>query len=422
MKALTADLRPGTAALSAAVPFTLVPAMTLLTHLVYALAYLIAGVSAGAALWALRPEADPLVAWLAGALVVLAGALVHDVVTRLECERKAARRIARLNDRVEELAHLLEQRLAAESGAQPDGGTRYDAVMQEVKLLQSLVARLTERRAPRPPAASAERRPAPAPSAAAPSATAPVAAPMDDAAVLEAVRDALKADRIDVYLQPIVSLPQRKHRFYEVFSRVRAADGQQIMPDRYLDIAEREGLIATIDNLLLVRCVQLIRETERRQHAIGFFANISAATLADAEFMRQFLNMMAQHHALVPKLVFELSQQDLRAGGAVTMGILSQLARLGFRFSMDQVTDLAIDLDRLLRHEFRCIKLDRALVLDPANAGRIRELRHRCAAEGIDLIVEKIETENQLVEVLDTGFDFGQGYLFGEPRLSRKPE
>ena len=420
MKALTADLRPGTAASSAAVPFTLVPAMTLLTHLVYALAYLIAGVSAGAALWALRPEADPLVAWLAGALVGLAGALVHDVVTRLERERKAARRIARLNDRVEELAHLLEQRLAADPGAQPDGGVRYDAVMQEVKLLQSLVARLTERRAPRPPAASAERRPAPAPSAT--SQAAPAAAPMDDAAVLEAVRDALKADRIDVYLQPIVSLPQRKHRFYEVFSRVRAADGQQIMPDRYLDIAEREGLIATIDNLLLVRCVQLIRETERRQHAIGFFANISAATLADAEFMRQFLNMMAQNHALVPKLVFELSQQDLRAGGAVTMGILSQLARLGFRFSMDQVTDLAIDLDRLLRHEFRCIKLDRALVLDPANAGRIRELRHRCAAEGIDLIVEKIETENQLVEVLDTGFDFGQGYLFGEPRLSRKPE
>jgi cyclic-di-GMP phosphodiesterase TipF (flagellum assembly factor) len=419
VKALTADLRPGTAS-SAAVPFTLVPAMTLLTHLVYALAYLIAGVSAGAALWALRPEADPLVAWLAGALVVLAGALVHDVVTRLERERKAARRIARLNDRVEELAHLLEQQLAADPGAQPDGGVRYDAVMQEVKLLQSLVARLTERRAPRPPAASAERRPAPAPSAT--SQAAPAAAPMDDAAVLEAVRDALKADRIDVYLQPIVSLPQRKHRFYEVFSRVRAADGQQIMPDRYLDIAEREGLIATIDNLLLVRCVQLIRETERRQHAIGFFANISAATLADAEFMRQFLNMMAQNHALVPKLVFELSQHDLRVGGAVTMGILSQLARLGFRFSMDQVTDLAIDLDRLLRHEFRCIKLDRALVLDPANAGRIRELRHRCAAEGIDLIVEKIETENQLVEVLDTGFDFGQGYLFGEPRLSRKPE
>ena len=31
------------------------------------------------------------------------------------------------------------------------------------------------------------------------------------------------------------------------------------------------------------------------------------------------------------------------------------------------------------------------------------------------------ETESELIEILDTGFDFGQGYLFGEPRLSRKP-
>ncbi|MBP2301596.1 EAL domain-containing protein [Azospirillum picis] len=410
--------------------------MTVLTHAVYALAYLIAGISAGAALWALRPEADPLVSWLAGALVVLGGALAHDVVTRLERERRAARRAARLHDRVEELARLLEQRVAADAAAPASGGDRYDAVMQEVRLLQSLVARLTERRTPRPPASGSSRQPAggsgdavltlrtPAPPPDGPepmAAEPPLAGPMDDAAVLEAVRDALRADRIDVYLQPIVSLPQRKHRFYEVYSRVRSVDGQQIMPDRYLEIAEREGLIATIDNLLLVRCIQLIRETERRQHAIGFFSNISAATLADAEFMRHFLTMMGQNQALVPKLVFELSQHDLQAGGAVTMGILSQLARLGFRFSMDQVSDLDLDLQRLLRHEFRFVKLDRALVLDPANAPRIQDLRRRCATEGVDLIVEKIETEGQLVEVLDIGFDFGQGYLFGEPRPSRKP-
>ncbi len=59
---------------------------------------------------------------------------------------------------------------------------------------------------------------------------------------------------------------------------------------------------------------------------------------------------------------------------------------------------------------------------DPALFVSPSRLQRLCAAEGIDLIVEKIETENQLVDVLDTGFDFGQGYLFGEPRLSRKPE
>ncbi len=399
--------------------------MTLLTHIVYALAYLVAGVSVGATLPLMRPEADPMVGWLAGGLVVLAGALLHEIVTRLERERKAAQRFHRMGDRAESLVQELEtlRTALADDRAHSPGTARYDAVMQEVRLLQSLVSKLTERRAaPRPPAAASDRR-GPGSGETITDTQPPLLLhpPMNDASVLEAVRDALKADRIDIYLQPIVSLPQRKHRFYEVFSRVRAADGHQVMPDRYLEIAEREGLIATIDNLLLVRCVQLIRETERRQHSIGFFSNISAATLADADFMRHFLHMMTSNQALVPKLVFELSQADLRAGGAVTLGILSQLGRLGFRFSMDQVTTLDFDVDQLLRHEFRYVKLDRALVLDPAQAARVKELRRRFANEGIDLIVEKIETENQLIEILDTGFDFGQGYLFGEPRLSRKP-
>lgn len=38
---------------------------------------------------------------------------------------------------------------------------------------------------------------------------------------------------------------------------------------------------------------------------------------------------------------------------------------------------------------------------------------------GIDLIVEKVESEKTLVELLDFQIDFGQGYLFGEPRVSK---
>jgi len=410
--------------------------MTILTHLVYALAYIVTGVSIGMTLPYARPETDPLVGWLTGAIIVLAGGLIHEAVTRLERERAATRRVESLRETVDALGEEVARHKAIIEEARRSGGglANYDTVVQEVKLLQSLVSRLTEKRRPadppRPPAAVPRKAvesgapilaPQAAQGASQAGAISTAPKPMNDALVLEAVRDALRADRIDIYLQPIVSLPQRKHRFYEVFSRVRAADGSLIMPDRYLDIAEREGLIATIDNLLLVRCIQLIRETERRQHAIGFVCNISAATLSDADFMKQFLQLMAQNQALVPKLVFELSQHDLRAGGAVTMGILSQLARLGFRFSMDQVHELDIDVEALLRHEFRYLKLERGLVLDSDMAPRIADLRRKIEGEPIDIVVEKIETENQLIEILDTGFDFGQGYLFGEPRLSRKP-
>ncbi|UKJ71908.1 EAL domain-containing protein [Azospirillum brasilense] len=401
--------------------------MAALAAFLHGLAVATAAASVALGLPELRPGTDPAVGWIGGGLVLLAGG-VADLHRRLaRGQRDTLRRLGHLQKSVDALAERLEQRIAPrEETDNTPSSAAHEAVLQEVKLLHTLVARLGESRSPRehePPAASrparpgaqAPRIPDPPPAAGA------EATPMDDAAVLEAVREALAADRIDIHLQPIVSLPQRKHRFFEVFSRVRAVDGALILPDRYLEITERAGLMATIDNLLLVRCIQLIRETERRQHAIGFFCNMSAATLSDAAFMRQFLDLLAQNPTLVPKLVFELSQQELRAGGAVMMGILSQLSRIGFRFSMDRVSDLDIDLDSLLRHEIRYLKLDCTLLLDPALAPRVEALRHRLEGTGIDLIAEKIETEAQLDAILRSGIDFGQGYLFGGPRPARKP-
>lgn len=424
-------------------------AISWVTHVVYVLAYLIAGGALGMALPHLRPESDPLLGWLAGAVLVLTGIVAHQGVNRFERDRNERDTIRYLRDRGEqadaEIAHLRHEisRLFAliERGGQGNGSANYETVMQEVKLLQSLVSRLREKK----PAAPSEAevvtiQDPPVPTAPArrsvesggpligqqiPAIAQPPGGPppgrLNDALVLEAVREGLRADRIDIYLQPVVSLPQRKHRFYEVFSRVRSADGGQIMPDRYLDIAAREGLIATIDNLLLMRCIQLVRETEKRQHHVGFFSNISAATLGDGEFMRQFLQILGQNQSLVPKLVFELSQQELREGGSVTAGVLAQLARLGLRFSMDQVTDLNLDIDALIRADIRYLKIDCALLLNPEMRPRAEALRKRCQGHPVDIVVEKIETENQLIEILEMGIDFGQGFLFGEPRLSKKP-
>lgn len=405
--------------------------LTPLTHVVYALVYTAIAVAVAEAvplLWPalVGPDTTLLAAGLAGAVVFLAGALVHEVVARRAAGRRAHRRLVHLaaaatalHDEVLDLRARLDRMESAPPAPAPVPAPGYDTVVEEVKLLQTLVGRLyTARTGETLPVAGAAVSPPPLPVVAGP------AEPLDDAGVLEAVRDALRADRIDVYLQPVVSLPQRKHRGYEVFTRVRAADGGQIMPDRYLDIAEREGLIATIDNLLLIRCVQLIRETERRQHHITFFNNISTATLGDAEFMQDFLYLMKSNPSLVPKLIFELGQEDLSSGPATTLAVLGQVARLGFRFSLDQIVDPdAVDVETLADAEFRFLKLDAGLLLAPATREAALSLMQRCRRHEIDVILEKIETEQQLAALmaLGEGIDFGQGYLFGEPRLSRKP-
>src|SRR5690606_31553698 len=90
-----------------------------------------------------------------------------------------------------------------------------------------------------------------------------------------------------------------------------------------------------------------------------------------------------------------------------------------FRYSLDQVSDLDLDPDLLAARRFRFVKVEAGRLLAPPPGMEPAELKNRLDSRGIDLIVEKIETEPMLVELLDLNIDFGQGYLFGEPRLSR---
>lgn len=248
----------------------------------------------------------------------------------------------------------------------------------------------------------------------------------DDEALLTTIREALRADKVDLYLQPIVSLPQRKRRFYECFSRIRAADGEIIGPDRYIDVARSAGLLTAIDNMLLFRCVQLLRKLRRKDFSAAFFCNIAPHTLSDREFFRDFIEYMESHSELAPNLVLEFSQADIGTDLASLAPDFERLGGLGYRFSLDGVRDLDLDLDMLEEKHFAYIKIEAKMVLNRlkkggAEAAELRSLKQELDGRGIDLIIDRIETEATLVELLDFNIDFGQGYLFGEPRLSKEP-
>ena len=263
---------------------------------------------------------------------------------------------------------------------------------------------------------------------------------LDEDQILDIVREGLKRDRVDLYLQPVVSLPQRKPRFYECFSRIRAEDGGVVLPEQYLELAKRDGLVGAIDNLLLFRCVQLVRRAQSHNHSVGFFCNISANTLADRAFFSDFVDFMASNTELARNLIFEFRQEDIGAHSAEIDEYISRLGRLGFYFSLDRVHDLTrLDIPALSRKRFKYIKIDAAYLLHREPAGgaaveadpldgdaatlvgvNVPALKRVLDVHGIDMIAEKLESEQDLVELLDYRIDFGQGYLFGEPRLSKE--
>ena len=379
---------------------------------------------------------DPKLAALGGLIACLLGAEAHAAISRTIERKEVRRELQELTSLAAGLSRDLDDAadkiVEMEERFERETAERMERIFSEIRVIESLVKRLAETRAASTVAAATEAPAieAPAPSYATPESDVPPPAPergieqMDDAELLDAIRRSLETNRVDLYLQPVVSLPQRKVLYYEGLSRLRTDKGELIMPRDYMRVAEPAGMMPAVDNILLFRCIQVVRKLAQRNSKAGVFCNISAFSLLDSDFFPQFIEYMQHNKDLAQHLIFEFSQMTVNGAGPVEQASFEALAALGFRFSMDQVTSLKLDPKVLHDRNFRFIKVSAETLLDgrqmasgDIDAGDLKELLRR---NGIQLIADKVEAEREVVDILDLNVELGQGFLFGEPRPVRE--
>src|ERR1700760_389954 len=217
------------------------------------------------------------------------------------------------------------------------------------------------------------------------------------AAVLAAIRNAVDENRLDIYLQPMVTLPQRKVRFYEAVTRLRDDKDQVLTADDFIAVAEAGGLIGRIDHMVMLRCVQVLRRLMVRNKDVGVFCNVSAATLGNPANFAQCLDFLEANRALAGSLVLEFKQTTFRNLGPTETEHLAALAQRGFRFSIDYLAGLRVEPRELADRGVRFIKVPAALLLDQRQNSTSdihpSDLSDLLGRFGIDLIAERIEGE-----------------------------
>ena len=354
-------------------------------------------------------------AWMMGAIVFIVAGMAHSAAARAQERRTMESEIHNL--KASNLA-LAEEFQAAQKRLdeitdelRAEAVERDNALVHEVKVLEDLIRRVGG------PAELGTR------SVAGPAST---ASSID----IDTVRDALSANRVDLYIQPVVTLPQRRVAFYEGYTRLRDATGRVLAPASFIAAAEEAGVMTEVDNLLLFRCVQIVRRLTGQDRKVGIFCNISLNSLSDEDFFPEFLDFVRQHRDLSGSLIFEISQRAFEERDAIAARNMARMADFGFRFSVDQVNHVDLDLADMERAGVRFVKIGGRRLLDAVanyetiagyEAGAIaqEDLAGLFARHGIELIVDKIETESTVVEVLELDVAYGQGHLFGEPRPVR---
>jgi cyclic-di-GMP phosphodiesterase TipF (flagellum assembly factor) len=335
------------------------------------------------------------------------GELAGEIEAVREAHLILAREIDRMQSRLTDVVETVAE----------DALRRSEEIYSEVQLLEDVVQHMGERIEAQL-SAQVERAEA--------EAVSPQAS-----ALLQTVRAALDAGRVDLYLQAVVSLPQRRTQYYESFSRLRDETGRVLMPAEFLSVAEPGGLVSAIDNLLLFRCVQIVRRLAGQDRKVGIFCNISLASLGDEDFFPPFMEFMGANRDLADSLIFELGQSAFNARGSIEARNMAKLADLGFRFSLDKVSDFGLDFQDLARADVGFVKIAANLLIEQLedDDGRLtlRSIPELEAADfaalarrhGVELVAEKVESERQVVDILDLDIGLGQGHLFGEPRPIR---
>lgn len=245
-----------------------------------------------------------------------------------------------------------------------------------------------------------------------------------DAVALEAdLRSALKLEQFDVYYQPIVHLPEESVIGFEALLRWRHPERGLLLPDEFIRHAEETGLIVPLGRFALERAVRDLTEWQRYfplDPALSVSVNVSRRQFRDVHFISLVQDALREGDLAPGTLRLEITESAVAAGGEDAKAILSDLKGLGAGLAIDDFGTGLSTLGQLKDIPFDALKIDKSFLTPPkagAKDGSIilgsmvalaREL-------GRGVIIEGVETEEDVAAVKATGCEFAQGFYYSVP-------
>jgi cyclic-di-GMP phosphodiesterase TipF (flagellum assembly factor) len=239
------------------------------------------------------------------------------------------------------------------------------------------------------------------------------------------MKDAILGDALELYLQPIVSLPQRKTRAYQAILRPLEAAERGLSAGDLRNAALASGLAAQLDRAMISRTIGLVRVFRQRGREATVMAVLTPAGLADSEVSASLRRLVAEEPESAASLVLMLPQAALRNLGPIEAATLDEIARGGVRIGICEATDLRFDAEELAARGVRFIKTAAQRLIEAGQeSGELLEIHAAdlggfLARHGISLIADGIVAEQTVLDLLDFVVPLAEGDLFSAPRQVR---
>lgn len=228
------------------------------------------------------------------------------------------------------------------------------------------------------------------------------------------IREAIDQERIVVYAQPIFDLRRECVAREELLVRMLDEDDDVIPPSSFLPTAERLGLIAEIDRLVLAKAIELAGRSQ------PIAVNVSGASLCDPRLIEDVRGAIAE--GLNPAwLDFEITETAAISNMDNARAFAETVTGMGCGLGLDDFGTGFSSFSYLKELPIQHLKIDlefiRELPSSPTDQRLVQALVQFAKAFGQETVAEGIENAETLALVRAFDVDYAQGFHIGEPAL-----
>ena len=207
----------------------------------------------------------------------------------------------------------------------------------------------------------------------------------------------------------------------EALLRWRRANGDIVMPDEFIPIAEDTRLIVPIGLWVLRESCRQMRAWRAEHPAappLGISVNVSTRQLHTADLTDVVRELVDEIHPDV--LTLEITETAATLINDAALGKLEELRDLGVSIAIDDLGTGHSSLMRLRTLPINVVKIDRQFIRGLADSDADRSvvlaIVAMARALGLVTVAEGVETAQQAAILRQASCDLSQGYLYGRPQ------
>lgn len=238
-------------------------------------------------------------------------------------------------------------------------------------------------------------------------------------AIEKAISNGLAAGKFEVFYQPTYTIDGRRLHGAEALVRLRDDEMGLLFPDEFIPVAENNGLIDAIDDFVLMDVCKTIKEEKLDEKVDCINVNLSVIQLMRPGFVDHINGIVEMTGVDKSMINFEVTESVSAGSYEIIDGVINDLKKEGFLFSMDDYGTGYSNMKALASMNLDCIKIDKSILWEAEKSELGFIILENCVRMihqmKLNILVEGVETEEQIKLLEPMGVNYLQGYYFSKP-------